>query len=287
VTTRREPRLPDTVVSHSSHLPKYAKPPVAEVAVAVQFDELPIQPVHIGLLWQRWQDRYPKTEHHPPLGSVVELFGKEGLQRASLSLEAGFPAGRSWFVSDDGVRVMQIQSDKFIVNWRKLDTDSVYPSYDALRDRFVEELTSFLEFVSAASLGEFIATQCELTYVNHIESPGGWSSRSGFSRLLTTWNPESAEMSDLPPIENARLQWQYRMEEDSKPLGRLHVTIHPAARKWDNTPLIVMQLGARGAPFGSDLNGVLAFADKAHEWIVRGFTSLTTPEMHKVWERER
>jgi len=45
-------------------------------------------------------------------------------------------------------------------------------------------------------------------------------------------------------------------------------------------------LTVRGAPQTQDSNGVFGLLDKGHEAIVRGFTSITTAEMHKVWERK-
>ena len=33
-------------------------------------------------------------------------------------------------------------------------------------------------------------------------------------------------------------------------------------------------------------NAIHEWYDVAHEWIVRGFTDLTTPEIQRVWERE-
>jgi len=49
-------------------VPEYAKPPVVEVACAVQFD--PITDRHagrLGTLWGEFRDRYPRVEQHPPL----------------------------------------------------------------------------------------------------------------------------------------------------------------------------------------------------------------------------
>jgi len=269
-------------------LPKYAKPPVVEVAMSVQFDELAdFKLVHFGQLWNYYRERYPKTENHPPLGSVIELFGKQGPERATLSVESGYPVGRCWYKSDDALRLVQIQPDRFILNWRKLDTDVEYPSYATLRELFVKELNQFLVFVSEQELGDFTPTQCELTYVNHVPSRDGWSSRDELSNVLATWSNEPSRGFDLPPIEDLRFQWQYQFQELSKPLGRLHVHVHSAVRTSDRTPILVLQLTARGAPLGGDVGGVLAFSDRAHEWIVRAFTTVTTERMHKLWERNR
>ena len=270
----------------SSDLPKFERPPVIEVAISVQFDELAaFSPVHFGMFWERIRDRYPETEHHPPLGSVIEVFGSQGVQRATLTMEGAFPIGRCWYLGDDGHRLLQLQPNRFALNWRKLDADSTYPSYDTLRNRFATELEEFLQFAADHELGTFEPTQCELTYVNHLEAGREWQHRSDVSEFLRHLNDIQSEY--LPPIEDIRLAWQYLMEEEGVPRGRLHVQLQPAYRASDRHPLFVLQLVGRGAPVGQGLDGVLAFSDEAHAWIVRGFTEITTEKMHALWERQQ
>jgi len=270
-----------------SNLPEYAKPPVVEVAISVQFEELAgFRPVHFGLYWELIRDRYPVTEHHPPLASVVELFGTRGSQAGSLSIESQFPVGRCWYLSSDGLRLVQLQPDRFVLNWRKLDTDIDYPRYERLREIFQSELESFLEFATRNELGGFEPTQCELTYVNHLVSALGGGEHGELSKVLSVWSGKTTE-TYLPKVEDARLAWQYRFEENSSPIGRLHVQVKSAMRTRDRTPLLVWELTGRGAPLGLGVEGVLSFTDRSHEWIVRGFTALTTDHMHRIWERQR
>jgi uncharacterized protein (TIGR04255 family) len=290
VSDRRQeaPSHDASAVSASGDLPKYELPPVVEVAMSVQFDELPaLQPVHYGLLWERLREDYPKTEHHPPLGSIVELYGKQGAQRATLQLESAMPIGRCWFLSEDGLRLIQVQPDRFVLNWRKLDTDTKYPSYESLRTRFVAELTRFLEFVSEQGLGEFTPTQCELTYVNHIDALRGRTARGELERVFSVWSSGPNLGFDFPAIEEVKLNWQYRFDEGSQPLGRLHVQVQTATRTRDASAILMMNLTARGAPIGAGIDGILQFSDKGHAWIVHGFTALTTKQMHQLWRRTR
>jgi uncharacterized protein (TIGR04255 family) len=269
----------------SPDLPEYANPPVVEVAISVQFDELvAFKPVHFGLLWERIRSRYSGTEHHPPLPSVMELFGAQGPRRASLTVESTFPIGRCWYLSEDRHQLIQLQPDRLILNWRKLDTDTEYPRYDTLRGRFERELSVFASFISDQKLGELDPTQCELTYVNHMPAGIGWDVRNDLPNLLTPWSGETTQKY-LPPIEDARLSWQYLLEDRGAALGRLYVNLQSATS--DDVPVFVLQLTGRGAPIGPGVDGVLAFTDRAHEWIVNGFTAITTQHMHKLWKRDR
>ena len=49
--------------------------------------------------------------------------------------------------------------------------------------------------------------------------------------------------------------------------------------------IALSQIIARGQPRGPAYAGVAAFHDHAHKAIVRCFAAITTPEMHKLWER--
>ena len=70
--------------------------------------------------------------------------------------------------------------------------------------------------------------------------------------------------------------------------GRLHATIRSAVRREDSTPILLLDLTARGIG-GKDgaREATWEWFDLAHEWIVRGFTDLTGEGMHKnVWRRK-
>lgn len=242
--------------------------------------------VHFGLLWDKWRERYPRTEHHPPIGAVVELFGSKGPSRGVVTIESHFPLGRCWYLSEDDQRVIQVQQDRFTLNWRRTGADTPYPSYDALRDLFRKELEAFRSFIVEEKLGEFAPVQCELTYINHLPSGEGWSTANELAGVIAPWSGHTTG-SHLPDVEAIRWTWQYRFDEDQEPCGRLHVEVRSALRKSDRHPLLAMHMIGRGAPIGEGSEGVLAFTDRAHEWIVKGFTALTTKSMHTLWERER
>lgn len=76
------------------------------------------------------------------------------------------------------------------------------------------------------------------------------------------------------------------MEKDGgEPFGRLQVSAQPRRRLVDDSPIIQLELTARGIPLGEDLDGVLRCFEFGHALIVRGFAAITTPEMHRIWER--
>ena len=60
-----------------------------------------------------------------------------------------------------------------------------------------------------------------------------------------------------------------------------------AKRKVDLHPLIVLELSARGIGKDASIDHIWQWYSLAHEWIVRGFTDLTTEEMQFAhWGRD-
>src|SRR5690242_236660 len=128
------PRLTADLASPSvkaSPLPDYEQPPVVEVASSIQFGSVPgLDAARLGLLWSVFRKEYPRTEQYPPLAHEVETFGAPTVSQISFSV-APMISPRCWFTNEKGTRLLQVQHDRFVLNWRKLDKDDeVYPHYD-------------------------------------------------------------------------------------------------------------------------------------------------------------
>jgi hypothetical protein len=67
--------------------------------------------------------------------------------------------------------------------------------------------------------------------------------------------------------------------------GRLRVMMQPAIRRQGAKEVLQSTLTARGRPRRPELGASLGWFDLGHEWIVRGFTDLTTAAMHTIWRR--
>ena len=71
-----------------------------EVALAVYFNPpMALRSVHMGRLWDRWCDRFPRTEDQPPLPPVApEIFPSAppavSFQSREASPECGFGTSR-------------------------------------------------------------------------------------------------------------------------------------------------------------------------------------------------
>lgn len=266
-----------------SDLPKFGNPPVVEVALSILFDTLPgYRAAHAGLFWQRIRDQFPVTEDLPELPPMVE----EPSGPANLPPRLEFmerPRVRTWFHSSDRTQLLQLQSNRIAYNWKRGLADHQYPSYDEVERRFREILPIFAAFVGNEGLGKIETTQAELTYVNHIRE-----SHNAVDRVFNFLRHPAANAFLPPPEDVVHYAARYPIVEMSKKLrGRLIVELQPAYLTSDRAEILNLNMVARGEPLSPDVDGALGFLNIGHEWVVRGFTELTTAEMHAKWDRKQ
>jgi uncharacterized protein (TIGR04255 family) len=263
-------------------LPDFANPPVVEVAVAVGFQPLAgLRVVDLGGLWERYQADFPNVVEQPPIEMTTERFDGLGAPPSmSFALMAAPPIPRLWFLNGDESQLIQVQNNWFARNWRKMPTGGDYPRYPTIRDRFRDDLSTFLDYIRAGKLGEFKPTQCEITFINHIADYGG--QRQELSEILNLLKPLDVS-GFLPSPESVGLNAQFLIAGDGVPAGRLHLRAEPAVRRSDGSPITVLTITARGVPIGEGVEGVMGFLELGHTWVVRGFECITTDRMHKLW----
>jgi uncharacterized protein (TIGR04255 family) len=104
------------------------------------------------------------------------------------------PGPRSWFISSSGSKLIQVQRDRFIVNWRKADADKTYPRYEReMRPRFEHEWREFQDFVREIDLGPMDVQQCEVTYVNNVIQGGEWQDLTEVLSLFSYWSGHGSD----------------------------------------------------------------------------------------------
>lgn len=271
--------------------PSYVRPPVGEVALGIYFSPpVTLRSVDTGLLWEKWRGRYPKAVDQPALPPVVPESFPASPQAVSIHFAGGLSGSRVWFLSDTEDRLIQVQPDRLVLNWRKTADDQSYPRYDNLRPIFAQEAAEFLSFLKETGDTSPTIAQAEVTYVNPVPI-AALGERRDLARLVAPWSGRFSD-SFLPPPEDANLGLRFLIPDpdSNEPIGRLHIDGHSARRQNPGgsaaEEVFVIQLFARGKPVGTGLDGALAFLDLGHDWVVRGFTSLTTSPMHELWERE-
>lgn len=262
-------------------LPRFRKPPVSEVALGVQFPSI-LNPVHLGLYYQKVKARFPKIEMHSPVLPVFETFGTSGAFGTQFAFTQALQP-RMWFVSDDEHFLIQIQSDRLLVNWRSGAQHAPYPHFDAVQAVFTEALDE-LESVVKAEQMSLAVNQCEVVYINPILTTTTGVSPAEPQRIFRVCSAERG--SEWPePLEQISCNARYQLKDKTgTPYGRLTVSLVSGTAA-DQSPAFQLELTARGFPQEAGREGITAFHKQGHLAIVQCFAAITTPEMHKLWER--
>lgn len=257
---------------------------MVETALSLQYQPLPgLSLAHVGVLWHRFRNTFPLVEEREPLGAARETFEAPSPRPEEVTIEGKPPLPRVCFLNESKTELIQIQADRLIHKWRKTGkTSTPYPRYERIRTNFRHEVWEFQEFLTDEKLGKVAINQCEITYVNHIEPCEAWRGHGEIEGVLRTCTAQ--QRSFLPEPEGGSVKQRFVIRSDSgSPLGRLHVSLTPAWKEEDQSPIFVLTLTARGAPLDKGINGAFDFIDLGREWIVKGFLDLTTTEMHRAW----
>ncbi len=126
----------------SGSTPKYEQPPVVETVLSVQFKPLSkMRIIHFGQYHQLVsQHGFVSAEQYQPLDHQVEQ--KDSHVKFFHFPSTVSPLPRVWFLSNvepDGQKVIQLQLDRIVQNWRRPEVSSYkYPSYVTVKASFLE-----------------------------------------------------------------------------------------------------------------------------------------------------
>lgn len=266
-----------------TRLPDFTDPPVIETVLSIQF--APIQDFgipHFGRYWECIRPEFGKYQAHPALLPVTERLDSPFQGQVGIGIQIlTQPDVRCWFLDDTGGRLIQLQRDRFIHNWRQITGTEKYPHYPTTKRTLETEWKRFCAFLMSEKLELPQVNQCEITYVNHIEYGKGWKDYGELNKVIAPWSGTYSG-NFLPPAEGVNLEVHYRLPGD---LGRLHITAAPVIRGRDVQEILQVTIIARGAPKSSKDEDIFGWMDLGREWIVKGFTDFTTISMHKNWGR--
>ena len=261
----------------ASALPDYGNPPVNEVVFGIQFKKIDeFQAPHIGLLWEKLgRENFPKYQEMSPINHIVE----DGPKTSPVEMYDKPPLPRLLFINSDENHLVQVQQDRFHQNWRKLKPGDNYPRFGTLYPAFKKSWDFFKSFLKDMNVPEPVPDQYELTYVNQITQGEGWEKLADIEKVFRDFQCKTGDRF-LPEPETLNWRRLYRLPDK---MGRLHTALKMASTK-EGKRFMLFELTARG--FG-DVSMDEWFAT-GREWIVRGFTDLTTDSIQKaIWKRKQ
>lgn len=273
-----------------SKLPEFKNPPVAEVVLGVQFGSLPtMKNQHVFTFWaERLKKDFPKISEHPIVAPVFETFSDSPML-ATPSFQTFFspPMPRYWFEAENGTELLQLQQDQIIHNWRQVKGDEPYPRFNPIRDRFLAEYSSFVDFIGSNKLGSVQPNQCTVTYINTIKlADGGKDMFSRLHEITPLWDGSAAQRVPAR-LEDATIQLRAILEGEKGPFARLYIVCAPSVNTERQEKAFRMEITARGHPNSVATDQVFRLLQTLHDCIVTTFAEVTTENMQKVWGRSR
>ncbi len=253
-------------------LPKYKKPPIDEVFLGISFVPLhKMKAAHIGLFWNIVKKEFPKCEQAPVIGAIDEV----------VEPETRLPLPRTWLINKEDDHLIQIQKNKFLLNWRK--RERIYPHFVDISKMFFEHLNSFSNFVSGNDLGSIEYKNFELTYINSIPKEEGWSDIKLIENLFPDITWKSGETRFLRDPQTMNWQIVFNLPDEN---GKLITKLRTGLRRIDKRPLIIFEITAHGIGSDKTEKGMYEWFSMAHEWIVLSFEDLTAGEVQNdVWRK--
>ena len=268
-----------------SDIVHYSRPPVIEVALAVQFKPGTLTALDAATFRGSIRDTYPTYEEQPPRPPVEEVFDPVigGIPFRFEVVDAP-QMNRVWFLTEDGSRLVQLQSDLLAVNWRRLNEGDEYPHYGVLRadlEQYLKALNGILEEEGRESIRP---NWCEVTYIDHIapEEPEG--PRPPLEQVLTAFSRPEGDF--LPEPEDAFVRERFVISAGDQPRGRLIVEAAPGYRNVDRVPIWSLTFTSRLMAVAEGGAGALDALDLGREWAVNAFMELTSAEMQSKWGLE-
>jgi uncharacterized protein (TIGR04255 family) len=248
---------------------RFNQAPVVEVSFGVRYPPLQqLQSAHFGLFWASIITEFDATSDQPPI--------VESPQKA-VSEEVIF-ARRVWLVHRQKNLLIQLQRDRFHLNWRKLGEGVDYPGFETLVPQFERYVNSWFGFLEKHAIGFPEAMNGMLTYVNQVPV----DSLASGGRVFTGLNES---MSMLPVFEKLEgLSWAATFTD---PCGRISADVKTFRNKSEASKrMLQLELKADSASDLKDSRALFEWIRVAHKSLVESFTSLTTGHAQKeLWDR--
>lgn len=258
--------------ARSTPLPSFERPPVVEVAVGVHFLQLQgFNSVALVRLADKWRGLYPKTQEQPALPPEAPA-GQGGV--FTIQLQNSLPPIRLWLLSDDESFLVQIQHDRLLLNWRKVQDNDPYPRYGKLRQDFSQLWSEFVQYIVDGDYGVLQPMLAEVTFFNRIPISGAADVPKFIASLNSQWTLEDHLATGL--------QFQ-RAIAGAASQHRGHQKIALAYQpelsflQLETSSLVMTDAEA------TDSAAIFSALDEAHDAGVLTFDHTTTDSAHTQW----
>lgn len=237
--------------------------PLNEVILGIQLKG-PVLSVHdIYELISLLKSEYTLVSEHPPIPSIIESPDKAKTQMLLKDF-----ASRKQLLHNEKHKVIQIQADRLLFNWRKESEESVYPKFDKIYLEF-KHLLGLISDKVKENLSAHI-NQYEFTYVDHIYLESFGIEEYEIDRILNVFSCGKT-------VKDLHIEYSLPKKELG---GVLNVSVRSAKHKTDNRKLFVLENTCRGFSVHENMDN---WFYRAHDSLLDNFVEMTTEQAKKIW----
>lgn len=242
---------------------KFTNPPIIEVLLGINLEDIGLSSVHFGLYWQTIQARFPLQVDRP----VISLGEDEDFQIPRLP--------RAVFISSDNKEIIQLQNNFFCFSLRH-SNEYKYPHFEEIFTSFFEEWNHFQEWCKGQQIELSLKPRSyELTYVNLLDKDVGWNSAADNHQIFTFLNSTSGDF--LGNLDSQGVLLNFSLPEED---GILNVEIEHRISEDEESDLLIFRLTISSFDTSKDLT---TWYQSAHNYMVKSFLDLTTEDARKTW----
>lgn len=255
--------------------PRYARPPVVETAIAVQFPPVVgLTMIPLVRLQDAWRARFPRLSEHPGTLPEPTTIAPE----AGPILQFGPAPVRIWAEQDETGLLVQTQADRLVLNWRAPSSTGPYPHYEKLRDEFERLWSEFLTRLDGEGLPLPEPQRVDFTYVNDISL----HDHEAFEDVITFIEPSETRLPGTPSM--TRFQVLRAIERDAENPFTAQIWISGEPQFGPNGRSL--QLNITTAILGVSPGELWHALDVAHALGGHTFAAATTTIKQQEWDRQ-
>lgn len=257
------PFIVNSTIRKLSERMKYTfeRSPVTEVVLGVQYDR-PVFSINDEVdIYVKFREDYPQIEEVPPLPSVIEA--PDTPQTAQVLKNW---ASRKHFISPQRDRLVQIQPDRILFNWRKEGQQNNYPRFKVVLDNFMR----ILSVAEADTDRRQAHNQYEMSYIDHIPLKSFDLEYYDISAVFDIMTPG-------PSYKNISVSYSVAHEEVG---GVLNSSIKSGLRRDTKERIFVFEATCRGFHNGTTVDNWFV---AAHNLLLEHFHSIISSKAKSAW----
>ncbi len=246
----------------------FESPPINEVVVSTYFNPQlsDFRGEHVGLFWEKIREDYPVARQQPPVGVGPDLVSDEV-----------FPMPRYWFIADDDAKLIQIQKNAFMFNWRR--RDNAYPRFHRdikpTFDRYYDLFSRFLR--TEIQMDDPAIDLCELTYVNVVERSAFWDGPQDTQDVIPSFSLLNPGV-DTIASPGFDCNYTYRVEDDLQ--ISIGIRSGVMAQQAD-APVLIFEIRARARLGQVTKSEADEWFERAHHSVLECFVGMTAQDIQE------